>query len=1019
MFSKIGVKKWIVGLMAVTMLAACDSKVGEEPPPPESQEFGGTQCLSDAKPVAKAFVVGDAKADELEDAWDCIGSAVEKFKRYVRGNTADRYTAQELATFLEKNFLDPKEKAVITPELQVEFMKLKQVFVGGSRDYLTRSELDKVVVLIKNLKTITVRLNPYMKVISLKWTVSQIPGVQSEVRHFEEANAELQSAAKTLASLIEQNGQGYKLSDFPVLMRELSYLFKESWDFPEVIDTYMPIVKKVKKALAGGDENTITPSEWRRFALLGARGYVQFLRYHYFIKSVPETGTGYRLSYLARTVEDVLSVFQDLVAEKPEGVVSRDEVFELLRTLGIVWPDFKVSTGLVFEGMKFKQLFFGGSVDSLTTTDFETARLKVSRIKTLVERFMPYYSIYGREWDPTLYGPEEAQKLYMESQFVLEATVREAGILFEGSYDLNDLNNLIREVEALYPPKEGSELAAQVRSYLPLIIDVKNMVLGGNDSSLRKSNWSVLLGFVARVYSDYLYYDYFMAEQSFQRPEILSYLSVFANQSLNILRDLIQVKKETQFTRAELNKIVKHLIRLEVIPKQINAQSADQLLNMVLNNILVRPEARLTGAKPDALTLSSVEVARQEIQVWLDTEMMLAQLADGWGPDQGIKSSDLLRHLKKTQANLDRNQTPLQAGMTELILSVDSPVPMTVDERGFLVISNKFEQTYTFRSLRVLNRIRAIARLLIRSFAGDLDRINKFQGASLPEVEAAFKGLKPIFVEMGLLDPKNDSFASSRFREANIFVPHSDGNSLASQAEITDLIGMIWSGVGINSLLREQLVEKCFARNETVTDNSLVSLSCARSAYKDSMPGIMSATPEYVKFMKAASKDDWAYYMNNVFMAAGYIPNDKNLAKMGDIALTPHVIQYVEMIFARFDKNKDGIISTNESIKAFPSFKGLLKELAKDQLESGKISESELLDVFTFILRYGKPPTTIVEQARFFFKWKGKRDNWDVWADRVQLAQILGYIAEQVSKSTKFIPEPVTPGELENIGNSL
>ncbi|AHZ84939.1 hypothetical protein AB1A81_11085 [Bdellovibrio bacteriovorus] len=1019
MFSKC--LKAVLALCLVAGLASCDSKVGEEPPPPESQEFGGTQCLTDAKPVAKAFVVGDANKEELEAAWDCIGSAVEKFKRYVRGNSSDRYTAQELATFLEKNFLDPKEKVIISEQLQTEFMKLKQVFVGGSREYLTRGELDKTIALVKSLRTITVNLNPYMKVISLNWEVSESPNMQSDVRHFEEANKELQNAARMLASLIEQNAQGYNLSDFVVLMQEVGQFFGEEWEFPSVIQTYMPVIKKVKKALAGGDENSITPNEWRRFTLLGARGYVQFLRYHYFIKSVPETGTGYRLGYLARTVEDVLSVFQDLVAEKPEGVVSRDEVFDLLKTLEIVWPEFKVSSGLVFEGMKVKQLFFGGSVDSLTTTDFETARLKVSRIKTLIERFMPFYSIYGREWDPDMYDADEAQKLFMESQFVLEATVREAGVLFEGSYDLNDLNNIVREIEILYPPKDGRGLADQVKSYLPLVIDAKNMVLGGNDSSLRKSNWSVLLGFAARAYSDFLYYQYFLMGESLQQPVNLSYFSVFGNQTLNILRDLLLVKKENQFTRVELNKIVKHFIRLELLPGAINEQSADKLVSVVLNNMLVAPEARLSGHKPDALTLTSVEVGRQEMQIWIDTELMFAQMAEGWKPEEGLTAKDLLAVLKKTEKNLDAHALPLQAALTELILSVQSPVPMTTDYRGFVIISNKFEQLYTFKSLRDLNRNRAVARLLIRSFANDLNRINTFQGATLPEVEGAFNELKSIFVEMGLLDPKSTSFASSRFREANIFVPHSDGNSLASQTEITDLIGMIWSGVGINSRLRTELVKKCFGRDEEVTDNSLVTLSCARAAYKDAMPAIMSATPEYIKFMKKASADEWAYYMNNVFMAAGYVPNDKNLAKMGDIALTPHVIQYVEMVFARFDKNKDNIISTGEAIKAYPAFKGLLKELAADQLKSGVLKEKDLLDVFTFILRYGKPPTTLMEQARFLFKWKGKQDKWDVWADRVQLAQILGYIAEQVSKSpsAKLVQEPASQDALEKAASQL
>ncbi|MBV2167952.1 MAG: hypothetical protein KUL82_04515, partial [Bdellovibrio sp.] len=364
MFSRFEFKKSLIVLaLSLVGLTGCDTKVGEEPPPPSSQEFSGTQCLSDMKPVVESFIKGTAKNDELENSWNCVTGAVEKFKRYVRGRTADRYTAQELATFLESNFLDKSKNQKISTGLQIEFMKLKQLFIGGSREHITRAEIDKLLVLFQNFREMTIRLNPYMKVLSLNWTVSEASSLQSDIRYFEAANKEIQVAARNLASLVEKNGQGYKLSDFAVLMEEMGNFFGEKWEFPNVIKKYMPIAKKVKRALAGGDENTIAPSEWGRFSLLGARGYVQYLRYYYFIKSVPETGTGYRLSYLSRTVEDVLSVFQDLVAEKPEGVVSRDEVTDLLKTLQVVWPDFKVSNNLVFEAMKVKQLFFGGSVD--------------------------------------------------------------------------------------------------------------------------------------------------------------------------------------------------------------------------------------------------------------------------------------------------------------------------------------------------------------------------------------------------------------------------------------------------------------------------------------------------------------------------------------------------------------------------------------------------------------------------------------------------------------------------------
>ncbi|WP_415061961.1 hypothetical protein [Bdellovibrio sp.] len=1002
MFSRFEFKKSLIVLaLSVVGLTGCDTKVGEEPPPPSSQEFSGTQCLSDMKPVVESFIKGTAKNDELENSWNCVTGAVEKFKRYVRGRTADRYTAQELATFLENNFLDKSKNQKISTGLQIEFMKLKQLFIGGSREHITRAEIDKLLVLFQNFREMTIRLNPYMKVLSLNWTVSEASSLQSDIRYFEAANKEIQVAARNLASLVEKNGQGYKLSDFAVLMEEMGNFFGEKWEFPNVIKKYMPIAKKVKRALAGGDENTIAPSEWGRFSLLGARGYVQYLRYYYFIKSVPETGTGYRLSYLSRTVEDVLSVFQDLVAEKPEGVVSRDEVTDLLKTLQVVWPDFKVSNNLVFEAMKVKQLFFGGSVDSFTTTDFETARLKVSRIKILIERFLPYYSIYGREWEPEIYSPEEAQKLFLESQFVLEATVREAGVLFEGSYDLNDVVSLIREIESLYPP-HGESWADKVKKYLPLVVDSKNMILGGNDSSLKKGNWSVLLGFAARFYTDFLYYDYFLKEKAYEQPLIISYLSVLSNQSFNILRDLLVQKKDNQFSKAELNKIVRHLLNLELLPKGLKAESIDRLLGLVLNNLMVAPEKRIDGYVPNALNMASIEVVRNELQVWLDTELFIARLTENWQPSEGLNTLNLIELLKKSQ-NAPSSTEHLEAGLRELLLSVQSPVPVTIDSEGRVIISNKFDQLYTQKSLRRLNINRALSRFLLRSFVTDKGRIANYSGATLEEVNGAFMEVRPILVELDLIESKNVSFASSRFREANIFTPHSDGNILASYAEVTDLVGLIWSGVHINTLLRKELVRVCFNGRDDVKDTETVTLSCARASYKDAMPQVMSATPEYVRFMKTSSKDEWALYMNNVFKAAGYVPNSKNIARLEEIALTPHVIQYIEMVFARFDKNKDGFISTTESLKAFPAFKGILLELAKDQIQKGTLKESDLLDLFTYILRYGKPPETLKEKILFALKWRGKSENWDVWADRLQLSEILGYIADQVNKSAKAV----------------
>jgi hypothetical protein len=537
-----------------------------------------------------------------------------------------------------------------------------------------------------------------------------------------------------------------------------------------------------------------------------------------------------------------------------------------------------------------------------------------------------------------------------------------------------------------------------VQNSLPLIIDAKNMLFGGDDTSLARGSWSLLLGIGARVYSDVLYFDYFLKNRNFNVLENIGSLSVFSNQSLNIVRDILVAKKSTQFTKAELSTLLMHLVRMGVLPKNITVDSMDGLLQALLNNILNRTDNRLAGKIPNSLTLNSIEVARTELQVWLDAEIFIAEIFQNtvFAKD-GLSDKALLAAI---DAKLKDSQSGdyLRAGLTELRLTATSDVPMTIDPQGLLIITNKKTQYFDQVSLRQLNLNRMVSRLAIRSFAGAGKRIENYAGLTLPEVDGAFQKVRKFVVQIGAVDAKNASFASSRFREANMFTPHSDGNELLSYTELADLVGMILSGVNAHSLLTDELVASCLD-NKPYTNQSELKVSCARKAYRKSMPKVMTATPEYLRYMSKAPEDEWTYYINNVMKAAGYIPNDRGMARMADVSLVPHVIQYIEMTFAQFDKDKNDNINLREAKDAFGTFKGVLKELAAEQLKAGDIEEKDLWDLFTFILKYGKPPESLVEKVRFQFFWKNKPEKWDIWADRTQLAKILGYIADKVAEA--------------------
>lgn len=999
MYSKMGsVRTFLVSsLLGLSLvMAGCDSKVGEEPPPPSNQEFSGTQCLSAVKPVITSFVKGEASQRDIEASWDCAGSAVEKFKRYVRGRSSDRYSSQELATFLEKNFLDGE---VVSPKLQIEFMKIKQLFVGGSAEFLTRDEIDKLGVLFENFSDISVRINPYMKVLVMTWSASDSAKMQENAKFFEQANQEVQEAARSIAALIEKNGQGYFLSDFVSLTEELGVFFGENWEFPKTIATYMPVVQKVKKALAGGNENTIVPSEWSRFLLLGSRGYIQYLRYYYFIKSVPETGMAYRLSYIATSADDLLSIFQDFVTEKPGQTVTREELGDLLKTLGEAWPTFKTSDKLLLESMRIKQLLFGGNITEFTTKDFENARGKVGRIKNVTEKFLPYYPVYAGEWDPAYQDPQKAEQYFGEARQALEASLQEAARLFEDSYDLKDLVSLLEEMQRLYPPESGNEgLATELKKYIPLVVDTKNMIFGTKDTVLHKQHWPVLASLGGRLYGEYLYYSYFIKDKDSDEVRTLLSLSKFSNQALDIVRDLISQKKEGYFTKAEISKLISHLVKLGFVPDDFSDTVVANILDVVLNRVLVTPERRLNGAAPNVLNKAAIEVARQELQIWLDTQT--------WGLDitkdianEGFGAARMVEFLRDAKGS--RSSSPsLKIGAGELLLMVSSPVTMTYDKQGRLNISNRRTFYYNTRSLTQLNLNRTITRILLRSFVNSRDRLAAYSGATLKEMQTAFDALRPVMVQLGMIDKKNTTFASSRHREANIFMPHSDGNTLMSFAEGADMVGMIWSGLSINKLVKAQLVRECLGRS-SAKGSTLISVNCAADSYRRAFVKYGTSMPEHVRFVNGLTKEMWYHYIGNVFKSAGYIPNPKGMATLDDITLSPHVMQYVEMIYSRFDKDKNDYIDTDEAIKAFPAFKGIMLELAADQLKNKTITEEELVDVFGFILRFGHPPTSIWEKLKYVTTWKGKPKNWDIWAGRTQLAEILGYIADEVSKAAQ------------------
>lgn len=857
-------------------LTACTPTIGEKPPEPKDFELAATKCLNKAALDLKGFFDANVEDAHLIAAWTCVETAFLQFEKYVVGKEQDRYTSQEIVTFLENNFFEDASKNKITPELQVEIMKLKQIFLGGDTKFITRDELRKSQGFLQQISRMTTKLNPHMKIIMMEWK-PQLDTVKSQdLVRFEAANGALQEFAVELATLILKNASLYRIDDLVVLFKEFEKFFDADWDWVDDVKNLIPGGKKLKVALAGGDENTVNQKEWNPVLTLGARGYFQYLRYHYFIKTTHETGGAIRLVYVARTLEDVFSIFQDLVSRKDSGAVTAREVFEILNAFEQFWTELKTSEKLIHEFMKIKQVLIGGSVDMWTAVDFEQARLKIPELRRIIENFMPYFSIYSSEWDPEMEEPEAARETFEQARVKLAVVAQDFGRFLRGSYSYDDLIELIKEINRLYPNLSTStffsgltsetpgkkavknsqrdsqnkkSLPDTIQQYREVFLEAKKMIYNEPDTIIRKDQWAQVMPLVSDIFSLYQYYDYFITDKNVKQTQTIKDMGTMVDHGVSFARNLFNISHKGYFDQNELVSLTLKLSETDLLGEnKLKPDTATGMWKALLQYILFSPERRLQGEKNDRLSIEQVAILQAELKIWMKTQIALNDIFKN-NPDTAFSPVEMMKNIKDKYLQVT-DDPELRAGLEGVYSLLDSSVTSTWDSEDHLEISNRVEWKYRLNALFQANMTRALTRLLMRSFSNEptFHRINQC------DTQSAFNLLAGIFRDLKVFDPPAD-FVSSRFLESNIFLGRANGDKYLEYYELGDLINVVFSGLRINDKLEKSLRNICKVE-KTPEGKEFVTFKCMSEHHYVMVRKHMTQLPDYKAYVdKLASKD--------------------------------------------------------------------------------------------------------------------------------------------------------------------
>src|SRR5690606_23776089 len=219
-----------------------------------------------------------------------------------------------------------------------------------------------------------------------------------------------------------------------------------------------------------------------------------------------------------------------------------------------------------------------------------------------------------------------------------------------------------------------------------------------------------------------------------------------------------------------------------------------------------------------------------------------------------------------------------------------------------------------------LNWARVIFRLLIRAYVRDSERLGKRQ-LKIDEVRVAITDLKPVLVGLNLMDPDDEEFDERLFRDANLFMPRSNGDRTLGYYELIEYLHYVYSGISAGDFFINRVPAHCF-------DLDRMFAPCFREHFQtDSALSLEHLSLFWSQYASHSDDKRWARDMNNLDKVnrAGMDPSQP-ITKT-DIYENYILLQYIETVMLRFDEDRSGQLDLRETLAALNHFKGVFGDL--------------------------------------------------------------------------------------------
>ncbi len=616
-----------------------------------------------------------------------------------------------------------------------------------------------------------------------------------------------------------------------------------------------------------------------------------------------------------------------------------------------------ISDEFLNEIMVMKQLFFGGSTETFTHAELKEVLVFFEEMRVFTVDFLPHSRIFltdNQSLQPTetqIVAAADAVAHIVEKIFLRFAAKNER-------YELSHLARLLRESHVFFVALKGETRFKSVDQFVPLLGQFKYLILNTDATAVVRSDYAAGPR-LCRIFADiYLRTKFYIKKSSFYDAPALQQIQRAVNLFADVVSEGIHSRGEQPIPTEGFEQFIVTAGEAGIMPVGVQVADLQSILRLVIDSILTREvtfgDSALAASITPGLTVDKLRYIERQVVDFLNVQKMFIE-------NRGDDS---------------------QAGWREMQQLLSGPWSLSLDHERRLIFSGERGST-NIEGFTQLNWMRKLTKPILRFYIQDPERQGDRLEIALEEIGHAIEDVRPLLVGLGIINVDDTGFYKSVFREANLFMPRSDGNEYLSYTEFTEYLHHVIAGMNASDYFISLLPPDCM-NAEGKTDGA-----CFRNQFIELKEKTLSHMPHYLQHANSLTPQAWQQDLDLIEGLA------RNVTSFGEPFLKSEVmrafisIQYLESLMLRFDQDRTATLDIGESLLAFPHFHRTLADILGSDF--GNAEDRQYLEsFFTFLLSEGSyPGDGVVDTDVRFLDWRWHRETWQLNATRGSLLQIL------------------------------